>query len=427
MLIARPVAEIFFPQRVALGLDARESTPGFKRQLIILGVETRSFDRAAKVCEGVLGFKVDDNTIGRLCHEAGEDLSAAKHTDWKAVLPGEVPVPEVAIVESDGGRVRTRKTDCGPGVHLDGNGWNESKNAIMVSATSTVSEVDPQPQPPECFLDCEHVAKLAEMGKVSERAEKQADSASDEPDAQEPQPEPTAKPKQPSHKPKRILRSVVSSMKSSKQFGKQMVREAKRRKFFESSRKAFVGDGLACNWKIHATHFGDFTPILDFTHAVTYLFEASVICYGKSEEAWSTYTRWMTATWQGRVREVIDELQEQQQRIGLPPEKVSADDPRERMRCVIQYLENNASRMRYDKYRCQGLPTTSAWMESTVKEMNYRVKGTEMFWNNPEGAESILQLRAAALCDDDRLARFLTYRPGSPYVRRVSTTPVLAV
>ena len=36
-------------------------------------------------------------------------------------------------------------------------------------------------------------------------------------------------------------------------------------------------------------------------------------------------------------------------------------------------------------------------MESLVKEMNYRVKGTEMFWNDPEGAEAILQVRAAAL------------------------------
>jgi hypothetical protein len=73
--------------------------------------------------------------------------------------------------------------------------------------------------------------------------------------------------------------------------------------------------------------------------------------------------------------------------------------------------------MHYDEYRCQGLPTTSAWMESAVKEMNYRIKGTEMFWNNPEGAEAILQIRAAALSDDNRLAQFLTGRPGSATLR----------
>ena len=53
-------------------------------------------------------------------------------------------------------------------------------------------------------------------------------------------------------------------------------------------------------------------------------------------------------------------------------------------------------------------------MESLVKEVNYRVKGTEMFWNDPEGAEAILQVRAAALCDDERLAKHLRSRAWVP-------------
>ncbi|HVX11889.1 MAG TPA: hypothetical protein VHC22_11965, partial [Pirellulales bacterium] len=64
--------------------------------------------------------------------------------------------------------------------------------------------------------------------------------------------------------------------------------------------------------------------------------------------------------------------------------------------------------------------------ESLVKEINYRAKGTEMFWNDPEGAEAILQVRAAALSDDDRLVRHLRNRPGYPFLRRprVSKLPV---
>ena len=56
-------------------------------------------------------------------------------------------------------------------------------------------------------------------------------------------------------------------------------------------------------------------------------------------------------------------------------------------------------------------------MESLVKEISYRVKGTEMFWNNPDGAEAILQFRAAALSDDDRLSKHLHARPGCPFTR----------
>ena len=42
-------------------------------------------------------------------------------------------------------------------------------------------------------------------------------------------------------------------------------------------------------------------------------------------------------------------------------------------------------------------------MESLIKEVSDRVQGTEKFWNNPEGANQILAVKAAALSDDGRL------------------------
>jgi hypothetical protein len=397
-----------------MGLDPRESTPGFKRQMVILDAETRSLKRAAIVMQRVVGLKVSTNTIERVAWEVGNDLAIAEQEQWQSVLTGEVTVPSVAIVEFDGGRIRTRQTDCGPGVHLDGKGWNETKNAIFVSATSERSEVDPQPLPPQCFLDPGHVAKLTEQARTKETrgAEDSLAEEDESPDEEE-----TAAGKAP-HKPQRLLRTVIASLKNSTEFGRQMHREASRRRFGEADCKAFVADGLTCNWSIHKAHFKDYVPILDFTHAVSYLFTASMACLGKTEAAWEAYLGWMTAAWQGRIAGVIEELQAHQQRLGLPTEDAGEDDPREQLRKVIGYLKNNRSRMRYETYRMAGLPTTSAWMESTVKEMNYRIKGTEMFWNNPAGAEAILQIRSAALSDDDRLVRFLTGRPGQTTLRR---------
>jgi len=46
------------------------------------------------------------------------------------------------------------------------------------------------------------------------------------------------------------------------------------------------------------------------------------------------------------------------------------------------------------------------------------VKGTEMFWLQPEGAEAILQIRAASLSEDGRLENYLRRRPGHAFVRR---------
>ncbi len=363
----------------------------------------------------MLEIETSTNTIERICLEVGDDLQAAASEDWKDVLDGEVMVPQVAIVSYDGGRIRTRKTGCGPGVHLNGKGWNETKNAIFVSATSETSLTDPEPEPPKCFFDPEHVAKLTEMAKTKENARE------DEELPEEAEPKVAVKKpkrKHPKHKPRRIHRTLIASMKNSKEFGHQMAREAKRRRFDEAVRKAFVGDGLTCNWSIHEEHFSDYTPVLDFVHAVSYVYRASLICHGKCDLAWSTYTRWMKLAWQGQVGEVIRELEQHQGKLGAAPASSTEEDPREQLRLVIQYLRNNRERMKYAEYRQQGLPTTSAWMESAVKEMNFRIKGTEMFWNNPEGAEAILQIRAASLSDDDRLARFLSHRPGEGKLRR---------
>jgi len=80
--------------------------------------------------------------------------------------------------------------------------------------------------------------------------------------------------------------------------------------------------------------------------------------------------------------------------------------------------------MDYPRYRREGLPITSAPMESLIKQINLRVEGTEMFWNDPHGAEAILQLRSASLCDDNRLEHYLRRRRGWCWARR--TTPKVA-
>jgi hypothetical protein len=120
----------------------------------------------------------------------------------------------------------------------------------------------------------------------------------------------------------------------------------------------------------------------------------------------------------GEVDQVLNEFRVLQTKLGDPPSEVAENDLRKILAKTIHYLENNRERMKYPEYRQDGLPVTTAWMESLVKEMNYRVKGTEMFWNDPDGAEAILQVRAAALCDDERLEKHLTERPGCPFTRR---------
>lgn len=136
------------------------------------------------------------------------------------------------------------------------------------------------------------------------------------------------------------------------------------------------------------------------------------------DDGWNQYLVWMRGCWQGEVGQVLDELRVWQNQLGEPPPNAPDADPRKSVATTVTYLANNRPRMKYPEYRQSGLPVTTAWMESLVKEVNYRVKGTEMFWNNPEGAEAILQVRAAALSDDDRLSKYLHVRPGCAFTRR---------
>ena len=151
---------------------------------------------------------------------------------------------------------------------------------------------------------------------------------------------------------------------------------------------------------------------------LSYLFLAAKAVHDAPEDAWSQYLVWMRGAWQGDVAQVLEELRAWQAKRGVPDKDTPDSDPRQILATTINYLENNQDRMKYPEYRQAGLPVTTAWMESLVKEMNYRVKGTEMFWNDPEGAEAILQVRAASLCDDERLAKHLRTRPGCAFTRR---------
>lgn len=418
---APAVAGLFFPLREVLGLDARQLTPMLVQRIVCSVADTRSFQRAALVMRRVAGEVVSAKTIERVVHDIGPELASRRDADPKtcdALAERPAEPPDLAVVECDGGRIRTRESGHGPGVHLSGeSGWRETKNACLIRASRKTFREDPQPEPPECFSDPKHVAKIAETEALSVAAPLPSDAPlSDEEEGEEVM----AKPED--WRPKRLVRTIVSSMAQPKIFGRQMQREAKRRRFFEAASQAFLGDGLPWNWSIWKQQFSEFTPILDFIHVLSYLFLLAKSPHAQADDAWSQYFVWMRGCWQGEVDQVLEELKKWQDKLGEPPPEAAENDPRKLLAKTVTYLDHNRSRMNYPQYRKQGMPVTTAWMESLVKEINYRVKGTEMYWNDPQGAEAILQIRGAALSDDQRLERHLRTRPGCPFTRRPQLT-----
>jgi hypothetical protein len=388
------------------------------KKITVTAADTRSFERAARVMRDAGDQPVSAKTIERVVHDIGGELAGRRDSDPKdggALAHHPEAPPGLAVVECDGGRIRTREPGHGPGVHGSGEGWRETKAACLIRAQRQTFDEDPQPEPPQCFSDPEHVAKIAESEALSVAAPPSGSSRETTVDDRV---EAALPPIAGDWRPKRLVRTVLAGLACSKVFGTQMAREAKRRRFFEAMARAFLGDGLPWNWSIWKDHFPTFTPILDFIHVLSYLFLVSKAVHREAADAWDQYLVWMRGCWRGEVSQVIEELRQWQAKLGEPPEEAPENDPRRIVSRTITYLRNNQSRMDYPAYRREGLPVTTAWMESLVKELNYRVKGTEMFWNNPEGAEAILQVRAAALCDDGRSVDHLKTRPGSPFTRR---------
>ncbi len=75
----------------------------------------------------------------------------------------------------------------------------------------------------------------------------------------------------------------------------------------------------------------------------------------------------------------------------------------------MRYLGNQRSRMNYPEYRRWGLPITSSHIESIIKRINRRMKGTEKFWD--QGAEPLLQLVADHLGPPQPREQFWQTRP----------------
>jgi hypothetical protein len=379
-----------------------------------------SCEAAATALEVVGEMTISPRTVNQLGAEFGGQL--AQQRDRRTQAYQEQPLPRVATqidqpvplaaVFCDGGRMRTRLCGGGHGVHQPH--WRETKNAAFHRMESESHDVDPQPELPACFRNQAYVEKLVLGLKKAKNPQSelipavtQAGTLAAGCRAEEPA----------EWQPKTLLRTCVSSLASSEQFGPMMAAEADARGFFAAGKRAFVGDGQGYNWTIQRQWFSSFTAITDFIHVIEYLYEAAKALYQDAALRWQHYVEWGTACWQGNVQQLIATLQEHLPMARAPTASGLAE-AHEAVRRTIVYLANNRSRMDYSHYRREGLPVTSSLAESLVKQISKRVKGTEKFWDDGPRGEAILQIRAAVISQDQRLARFLRDRPISPYSPR---------
>jgi hypothetical protein len=364
-----------------------------------------SFAEASADLRALSGLKVSPTHVQRLTERVGREWAGLRDRDVAAFRAGRLAVAcrnrhQAAAVLLDGGRLQTRAEDAGRGVTDPA--WRESKVAAVESLDSRVHTHDPRPQPPRRLLDRAQVARLAAELKAARGAGPRAAAAAP---AERPQ---RRRQRRDERRPRKRVRTVVATLQDSEAFGWQVAAEVHRRGLHRAARKACVCDGQKYNWSIWAMHLvmRGFIPVLDFLHLAVYLDAAACAAAGKgAEAAWALYEAWLRLAWSGAVAALLRALQAVGRRVGQPPPKAKDDDKRKAVWEAIGYVANNRDKMDYPRYRKLGLPVSSASVESTIKQVNRRVKGSEKFWLQG-GGEAVLQVRAAHLSEDGRAERY---------------------
>lgn len=329
----------------------------------------------------------------------------------RKAVPDAVVPPEIAVVQMDGGRIqildRTKPTDLNAVPVLQdkkrGQHWREDKVGLLASMSNPPCTDDPCPTLPTHFIDAQRIPRLAaEIKSKSKSAGRgEVDDASPADASSPAPPSPTECRYEP---PKLVQRSVVSTKQGVDVFGGLLASAAWARGFYGAKRRVFLGDGSNANWGVWERHFSNFTPVVDFIHALAYVYGAAM-AGGTFPEGWSRYVLWIDALWRGDVTTVIAGIEGRQQIVGMPEETDGETHPRVCLADARCYLQNQKGRMAYAEYRRAGLPITTSHVESTIKQMNHRVKGSEKFWSET-GSEAILQLRADVLSETEPLDAF---------------------
>jgi hypothetical protein len=405
-----------------------------QQQITYAAAVGRSFAEASELLARLADVSVSAKHVERLARRIGQERVAERQAQVAAyqalplteefALPAGVTPPELAVVMADGGRLqildRSAPAAAAPAPPAAGGGavampaeaeawdeekapgghWREDKVGLLLTMHSEASATDPCPDIPPSFLDA---TRIPELVRALSRQVKEPQGSSDA--VGEAAHRDEALPQEAAYQPPQVRqRRVLASRLAWPSFAPIVAAAAWAWGFHGAARKAFVGDGSENHWRLQRRFFGSFVPILDFIHALSYVYAAATAGRPRAP-GWDYYRQWIRWVWQGQVALVIAALQERQVELGLPQKDEADTSPRQVVARALTYLGNQRGKMRYDEYRRQGLPITSSLMESVVKQVNRRVKGSEKFWSE-EGAEALLQLRADQLCDDQPLEAF---------------------
>ena len=344
------VVTVFSPLDEALQLGAYSWSPWTVAQAVRLGVEIPSYRRAAAAFGELLHLPLSKSRLQQLVQEAGQALVTQEAEEAAAMV--RVPSKEEVVVwrevpEPDS-EIMNVSSD-GVFIRLRHEGWKEVKT-VAISAVET--RIEP----------------------VSGAVEAQL-----------------------------THHSYRAGLWEATTFANHLWLEASRRGLEKAKLVVSVNDGAVWIWAVVFMCFARCVQILDWWHAVQYLWTIASMAFGEgtpAATAWVNDQKHFLA--QSNLRQVLHNVRQLYPRGQPLPDSV---------RRAVLYLFTNRWRMRYREFRQAGCPIGSGTVESACKVVVQQpMKQAGMQWSRA-GAQAMLALRCALLSD-----RWLLVQPADTVV-----------
>jgi hypothetical protein len=182
--------------------------------------------------------------------------------------------------------------------------------------------------------------------------------------------------------------TYVGAIGSAEEFGHRPYSEAWRRGWARADKKVVLRDGAEWIWNQADLHFPYAIQIVDLYHARQHLWDLSAKLYPSDSPAQrrSVMVR-KDKLDDGKIEALVRSLH-----------SVAASHPElaEQIRAEANYFEGNKPRMRYPKFRKQGLFVGSGAIEAGCETALGRLKRSGMFLT-VRGANAIIALRCCQL------------------------------
>ena len=343
---------LFPPLDRRLRIPRRGGSARFQRKVCEANL-AGSFPKASRLLGMLSGLTVSAKQVQLITERIGGILEQERREKTEAFLrprkagapPDKEKAPALLVVSLDGGRVQTRQDN-------PEEKWKEDKIGVVYEAAPT----------PERAGETYH-------GPSAQR------------------------------------RSVTATMASWETLGDHLSALAHTRGYKRAPQKLCVADGAGAIASVRERCFPDAVFILDWGHADGHLHQTGQAAFGPGAKAAAWVERQEERLWKGQLTGLIAEIAHLSRRAGKPPPRAPETDRRRILANNLHYFKTNRAGMDYPRFRKNGWPIGSGIIESTVKQVGKRLKGTEKHWAL-NGAEAALQVTTHLLAEDGSWQQF---------------------